>query len=438
MQIPGAGIAKGMATTLRNFFAPKVTRQYPEVRREADSWITYINNELQVLRQLLLDGDGRDKVYLAGRIRPTDNKIVDHAIEHRSPQAFQELDRRVRLLAVMPHAVLLVLDDDDGLVLDQRIPRAFQHVELEAAQPANVERHLQQARRTYRRVHGHSPDYRSWRYIHTSGIHMLLRLVQGQWPPESRAVTPVEILQRVMCEEYARWMTGSRGLARQTASDCCAEARRFLNWLGERTVQEGLATLTLLDVDAYMKDRAASLSRRSLNSLATRMRSFLRWLHMTEHTIRDLSSTVITPPLYAFEGIPSALREEDVKKALADTRQDCTPKGIRDYAILMLLSVYGVRAGEIAALRLEDVDWRKDVIRIRHSKTGAISYLPLLPEVGEAIFKYLQKSPPPHTASTVQSHSTCAVAQSRPPKTLRPHTLAPTARKRTMNRGPAR
>jgi integrase len=51
-------------------------------------------------------------------------------------------------------------------------------------------------------------------------------------------------------------------------------------------------------------------------------------------------------------------------------------------------------SGEITTLRLEDVDWRKEVIGIRHSKTGAISYLPLLPEVGEAILKYLQDSRP--------------------------------------------
>jgi integrase len=60
----------------------------------------------------------------------------------------------------------------------------------------------------------------------------------------------------------------------------------------------------------------------------------------------------------------------------------------------MLISKYGLRSGEITTLRLDDVDWRKEVIRIRHSKTGAISYLPLLPEVGEAILKYLQDSRP--------------------------------------------
>jgi len=223
---------------------------------------------------------------------------------------------------------------------------------------------------------------------------MLLRLVQGQWPPAPRAVTPAEILQSEIRGEYARWMTGQRGLAQGTVSHRCSEAGRFLNWLGERATREQLAALTHVDLDGYMKYRAGSAGRRSLKDVSTKMRSFLRWLHMMEQTSRDLSSTVIAPLLYAFESIPSALRSEDVKEVLAVTRQDCTPKGIRDYAILMLISSYGVRSGEITTLRLDDVDWRKEVIRIRHSKTGVISYLPLLPEVGEAVLKYLQESRP--------------------------------------------
>jgi integrase/recombinase XerD len=97
------------------------------------------------------------------------------------------------------------------------------------------------------------------------------------------------------------------------------------------------------------------------------MRSFLRWLYVTGQITGDLSSSVVTSPLHAFESIPSALPAQDVKRVLATTRQDRTPKGIRDYAILMLLSTYGVRAGEITALRLDDIDWRKESIRIRHT-----------------------------------------------------------------------
>jgi integrase/recombinase XerD len=271
---------------------------------------------------------------------------------------------------------------------------AEQHVEVVAAHPTHVEHYLQQVRRRYRRRHGHSPSYRSWRCLQTDGIHMLLRLVQGQWPPVPAAVTPAEILQREVCATYSGWMTSLCGRSPETVSSRCGEARRFLDWLGERATREKLATLTLVDVEDYMKDRAHLLCRSSLRRAASDIRGFLRWLHLTQRTIHDLSSTVVAPPAYAFEGIPSAVGAEDVKKILAVAQKDCTPKGIRDYAILILLSTYGVRAGEITALRLDDVDWRNEIIRIRHNKTGATSYLPLLPEIGEAMLQYLQKSRP--------------------------------------------
>jgi integrase/recombinase XerD len=269
-----------------------------------------------------------------------------------------------------------------------------QHVEIRAAKPANVERYLQHAQRKYRRRHGHSPDYRGWQCLHTNGIHMLLRLVQGQWPPVAVPTTPTEIFQRELCGKYSRWMTDFSGLAPDTVRNRYVVASRFLHWLGERATREDLAIVSVVDVDAFLKERTRSLGRRAIKSEATNIRSFLRWLHTAEHTPRDLSSAVIAPSLYAFEGIPCAVRAEDVSKILSVAQEDFTLKGIRDYAILMLLSKYGVRAGEITNLRLDDLDWRKEIIRIRHSKTGVISYLPLLPDVGEAILRYLQKSRP--------------------------------------------
>ncbi len=124
-----------------------------------------------------------------------------------------------------------------------------QKVDVSMAQPASVEEYLQQARRMYRRRHGHPPDYKGWQCLHTNGIHMLLRLVQGQWPPAPKAVTPVEVLQSEMRGEYAQWMAGQRGLAPGTVSHRCCGAGRLLDWLGERATREELATLTHLDVD---------------------------------------------------------------------------------------------------------------------------------------------------------------------------------------------
>jgi integrase/recombinase XerD len=269
-----------------------------------------------------------------------------------------------------------------------------QRVEVGAAQPEDIERYLHQARQRYCRLNGHSPNYEGWRCSHTSGIHMLLRLAQGRWPPVLRAITPAEMQQQELCEEYSRWMSGVYGTSQETLSQRYAEAHRFLRWLSQRAIRQDLSLLTVVDVDAYMKDRAGLLRRPSLKKAATNTRSFLRWLYVTGRTTRDFSMTVIAPSLYRFESIPSALRAEDIKKVLTLTERDSTPKGLRDYAILMLISTYGVRAGEIRALRLEDVDWRKEVIRIHHGKTGATSYLPLRPEVGEAMLQYLQKSRP--------------------------------------------
>ena len=78
----------------------------------------------------------------------------------------------------------------------------------------------------------------------------------------------------------------------------------------------------------------------------------------------DLSTTIIGPTLYAFESIRQWLRPEDIKMVVETTRQDRSKRGRRDYAILMLLSSYGLRAGEITSLRLEDMDWQGDVVRI--------------------------------------------------------------------------
>lgn len=269
-----------------------------------------------------------------------------------------------------------------------------QRIAVSAVQPATVERYLNIAHGRYRRQHGHPPQYKGWRRTYTDGVHMLLRLVQGQWPPVPIPTTAVGLFRREISRAYASWLTDLRGLAPETVSDRRDEAQRFLDWLGERSTPEALAAISVANIDTYMKNRAGSMRRVSIKLVATSLRSFLRWLHATGGTPRDLSKVVVAPVLYALESIPSALRPQDVGKILSMAQRDRTPKGIRDFAILTLLANYGVRAGEIASLRLDDVDWRKETIRIRHRKTGVTNYLPLMPEVGEAILGYLQKARP--------------------------------------------
>jgi integrase/recombinase XerD len=277
------------------------------------------------------------------------------------------------------------------------------HIAPEAAQPSDVDLYLQNKLILFRRRHQRAPKspMEDWRSARAAGIHMLLRLVQRQWPPTPIPSTPREGFHQQVCREYDRWMCDVRGLARGTRSGRYAEANRFLTWLDDRGSSQKLTDITCAEIDAYTKFRATSLCRRTLRNHATEMRSFVRFLHSSGRIARDLSTGVIGPRCYAFESIPSSLRPEEVRAVVETTRKDRSREGRRDYAILMLLSTYGLRAGEITTLRLEDVDWRSEVLRLCQSKTRIHSQLPLLPTVGNAILDYLQKGRPKTSAREI-------------------------------------
>jgi integrase/recombinase XerD len=266
---------------------------------------------------------------------------------------------------------------------------------VEAVELSAVSRYLRRELRRFCRRHGHPPRSRyCWHSVHASCIHMLLRVVKGQWPPISGPSTPLETFHHQICQDYAQWLSTLRGLAVVTIYGLRDEAERFLSWLDERGGPDRMSQLTAELIDAYLNFRAPPLCRQSRHRMATNLRSILRYLHMTGRISRDLAPFVVAPKLYAIETIPSALRDEDVRAVVRTTEQDRSAKGLRDYAILMLLCTYGLRAGELTHLRLEDIDWRRETLRIRHSKTGAESFLPLLGPVGEAILAYLRTGRP--------------------------------------------
>lgn len=269
------------------------------------------------------------------------------------------------------------------------------HVTAEAAQPDHVQAYLREALRKYRRLHGHLPPIEAgWRYSHTNGIHMLLRLVQGQWPPKLIPIGPVQEFHAQLCVEYVQWLGDFRGLAAETISGHREFVSRFLRWLGERAASSMLADLAVGDIDSFVAAQATRWRRTTRKSAALYLRSFLRYLHGRRLIRRDLSKAVIAPRVYALENIPSTLKAEDIAAVLSVVRQDKSAKGRRDLAILTLLATYGLRAGEITALRLEDIDWRREQVRVRHSKTGHETLLPLVKPVGDALLAYLQKGRP--------------------------------------------
>ena len=264
----------------------------------------------------------------------------------------------------------------------------------EAVRPAHVTKYLRRRYRHHRRRHGESPPFHKWQWQYTGAVHMLLRLVYGKWPVADPPATVREAFHRDIVQDYDTWLCDLRGLRPETRTKRTKHALWFLTSLGPRADKEALADLSIRDIDAYLKQCCSGLRRASIEDRTVCLRDFLRYLYGRRQVATDFSGMVIGPRIYELESIPSALRAEEVLRVLEVTREDRSPVGLRDYAILMLLATYGLRAAEIVRLRLEDIDWRRNVLRVRHSKTGTYSELPLLHEPGEAVIRYLQKGRP--------------------------------------------
>jgi site-specific recombinase XerD len=270
---------------------------------------------------------------------------------------------------------------------------ALRDVAVANVTEAQVERYLRHAIRTFRKRHGRPPASR-WHAIPRSGIHALLRLAQGQWPPALKATSAAEAMRFAICDEYETWLREERGLAVSSIYALMWEGRNFLAWQLDRCGVGSLMEVSVGDIDRYMETRSPHQTRKSVKDVAERLRSMLRYLHRTGRTAIDLSPHVIAPLLYAYEGVPSILERDQIAAVLDTAGKDRTPVGLRDHAILQLLATYGLRSGEICNLRIDDIDWRAESIRIRHTKTRACSFLPLMAPVGEAVLAYLRAGRP--------------------------------------------
>lgn len=259
--------------------------------------------------------------------------------------------------------------------------------------PSQVEQYFCHAINCFHARYGRPPCSR-WHRLPRTAICKLLRLAQGKWPPEPEMIGPDAMLRHTICHEYATWLREERGLADATIDALMREARFFLDWQLGRGGAVSLRALSVRDIDLYMDMRAPSLRRNSLACVSGLLRSLLRYLHRMGRVPADLAPHVIGPMLYAYEGVPSMLDSSQITAVLAVTKKDRSPRGLRDYAILLLLATYGLRESEICKLRLEDINWRAESLAIRHTKTNACSYMPLLTPVGEALLDYLRLGRP--------------------------------------------
>ena len=162
--------------------------------------------------------------------------------------------------------------------------------------------------------------------------------------------------------------------------------KQFLCYLEGRQIL--LPNITASDISDYMTT-LFRYKRATIHIISSVLRDFFRYLHSTNILECDLSGSVPRPKIYAEESFPETWTPEEIRQLLSVINRR-TAIGKRDYAMILLAVLLGMRAGDICALKFREIDWHKKVITYTQQKSGKINTLPLLPQIGEAIIDYIR------------------------------------------------
>jgi len=196
---------------------------------------------------------------------------------------------------------------------------------------------------------------------------------------------------------YASYLRAERGLAAGTIEHETVLVRSFLAGRVREGGFKDLESLTAADVQAFVLECARSASPARVQRTGTALRSLLRFLHLRGVTASPLAGAVPTAAGWKLSGLPRHLTQQEAAR-MVESCDLATVTGRRDRAVLLLLARMGLRAGEAAWLRLDDIDWRSGQITVR-GKGSRHERLPLPPDVGEALASYLRDGRPARGSS---------------------------------------
>jgi site-specific recombinase XerD len=211
---------------------------------------------------------------------------------------------------------------------------------------------------------------------------------------------PEKLVYQPLLDAYLRWMREHQHATEGTVALRQHGVSWFLASLGDDATAEGLATLDAQRVESFFIEYAEDRARPSRRSMQSALRTFLRFCFHEGYISQRLDHAVPTLRTYKLAKVPRGLNEAQAQ-AVLESVDRTTDVGRRDYAILTLLHTYGVRGGQVRALRLDDIHWSQDQILFRAAKGGKDSLLPLTAEVGESLLAYLQNGRPHSTSREV-------------------------------------
>lgn len=223
-----------------------------------------------------------------------------------------------------------------------------------------------------------------------AALYRFLRMLRELGVTQRRKKPTLSPQERLITN-YRRYLSEERGLTQATVVNYVPFVDQFLSARFQR-VPLNFSRLRAPDLTGFVRREAHKLSPGCAQLLVTALRSFLRFLRYQGKIKSDLAACVPTVARWSFASLPKFLPAGTVQKVL-DRNDRRTSLGRRDYAILVLLARLGLRACEIVALNLEDIDWENARITIR-SKGGRWAQLPLPADVGEALALYLRHGRP--------------------------------------------
>jgi site-specific recombinase XerD len=243
----------------------------------------------------------------------------------------------------------------------------------------------------------HWPPRGGWAYGKTRAMSDLVDHLRQAGVLPAADPSPEDPIGRVVLE-LTEYLTHERGLSPKTLVNYVPVVRCFLT---ERfsSGEIQLDTIGPGDITGFQVRHCPSRGRGYVRHVVGALRHFCRFLHLRGHVDTDLTACVLRPAQWRLASVPEVLTPKQVRRII-DSCDRSTPLGLRNYAILLLLARLGLRAGEIAELRLEDIHWDAGEIVVK-GKGHRRDRLPLPHDVGAALADYLRRGRPRCSARQV-------------------------------------
>jgi site-specific recombinase XerD len=192
---------------------------------------------------------------------------------------------------------------------------------------------------------------------------------------------------------FENWLRQGRGLSTATIQDYCRATDHFFCRLAGKGIPLSAVRVTDIDDVIAAEHKRGAWNRRTIHDYAQRLRAFFRFAEARGWCERGVANGIMPPRFMRGEDVPKGLKRDDVYRLLATTEGD-RPVDMRDRAILMLFIAYGLRAGEVGGLRLDDLSWENEILRVRCPKPGRTHAYPVSRGLGDAILRYIREVRP--------------------------------------------